>query len=97
MRVWSAGATTFDFCRFRCVTALALTSWWKPSVFAINICGFFAFCNIPAFGREQSYSYLSKFESGSDVIAIWPLGGVWACQKWRILNDRLNFAISVPL
>jgi hypothetical protein len=32
--------TTFDICRFQGVTALALTTLWKPLVFAINICGF---------------------------------------------------------
>jgi hypothetical protein len=32
--------TTFDICRFQGVTALALTTLWKPWVFAINICGF---------------------------------------------------------
>jgi hypothetical protein len=33
--------TTFDICRFQGVTAaLALTTLWKPCVFAINICGF---------------------------------------------------------
>jgi hypothetical protein len=32
--------TTFDICRFQDVTALALTTLWKPWVFAINICGF---------------------------------------------------------
>jgi hypothetical protein len=33
-------ATTFDICRFQGVTALALTTLWKPWVFAINICCF---------------------------------------------------------
>jgi hypothetical protein len=28
---------TFDICRFQRVTALALTSMWKPFVFAINL------------------------------------------------------------
>jgi hypothetical protein len=28
--------TTFDICRFQGVTALALTTLWKPWVFAIN-------------------------------------------------------------
>jgi hypothetical protein len=28
--------TTFDICRFQGVTALALTTLWKPLVFAIN-------------------------------------------------------------
>jgi hypothetical protein len=32
--------TTFDICRFQGVTALALTTLWKPWVFVINICGF---------------------------------------------------------
>jgi hypothetical protein len=32
--------TTFDICRFQGVTALALTTLWKPLVFAINICSF---------------------------------------------------------
>jgi hypothetical protein len=32
--------TRFDICRFQDVTALALTTIWKPWVFAINICGF---------------------------------------------------------
>jgi hypothetical protein len=31
---------TFDICRFQGVTALALTTLWKPWDFAINICGF---------------------------------------------------------
>jgi hypothetical protein len=30
-------ATTFDICRFQGVTALALTTLWKPLVFAINL------------------------------------------------------------
>jgi hypothetical protein len=29
--------TTFHICRFKDVTALALTTLWKPLVFAINI------------------------------------------------------------
>jgi hypothetical protein len=29
--------TTFDICRFQGVTALALTTLWKPWVFAVNI------------------------------------------------------------
>jgi hypothetical protein len=29
--------TTFDICRFQDVTALALTTLWKPWVFAINM------------------------------------------------------------
>jgi hypothetical protein len=32
--------TTFDICRFQGVTALALTTSWKPWAFAINIGGF---------------------------------------------------------
>jgi hypothetical protein len=31
---------TFDICRFQGVTALALTTLWKPWAFAIKICGF---------------------------------------------------------
>jgi hypothetical protein len=30
--------TTVDICRFQGVTALALTTLWKPWVFAINLC-----------------------------------------------------------
>jgi hypothetical protein len=30
--------TTFDICRFQDATALALTTLWKPWVFAINYC-----------------------------------------------------------
>jgi hypothetical protein len=40
--------TTFDICRFQGVTALALTTFWKPWVFAINICGFSFVYHCPA-------------------------------------------------
>jgi hypothetical protein len=40
--------TTVDICRFHGVTALALTTLWKPWVFAINICDFSFVKHCPA-------------------------------------------------
>jgi hypothetical protein len=36
MQMLAAKVTTFDICRFQGVTALALTTLWKPWVFAIH-------------------------------------------------------------
>jgi hypothetical protein len=86
--------TTFDICRFQGVTALALTTLWKPWVFANNICSFSFLKHCPAVTFSESGTLRELFAfyyDGNDVIAI-------STVRWRLgVFKMADSESSIPL